>query len=89
MNNSIIKRVLITGAGGFIGRHCLPILISNGFEVHAADVFVPEGKFDGFALAPGRFIGDEADVMNCLRLSVQLIFFTLLGMLNQVSIGIR
>jgi nucleoside-diphosphate-sugar epimerase len=47
VNNGITKRVLITGAGGFIGRHCLPILISNGFEVHVAEVFVPEEKFDG------------------------------------------
>ena len=44
MNNDSTKRVLVTGAGGFIGRHCLPVLISNGFEVHAADVFVPEEK---------------------------------------------
>ncbi|MBD3812297.1 MAG: NAD(P)-dependent oxidoreductase [Betaproteobacteria bacterium] len=29
------KRVLLTGAGGFIGRHCLPILHDAGFEVHA------------------------------------------------------
>lgn len=30
-----LKRVLLTGAGGFIGRHCLPILHDAGFEVHA------------------------------------------------------
>lgn len=44
MNTDSTRRVLVTGAGGFIGRHCLPVLISNGFEVHAADVFVPEEK---------------------------------------------
>jgi nucleoside-diphosphate-sugar epimerase len=44
MNTEAIRRVFVTGAGGFIGRHCLPILISNGFEVHAADVFVPDEK---------------------------------------------
>jgi len=44
MNADATRRVLVTGAGGFIGRHCLPVLISNGFEVHAADVFVPEEK---------------------------------------------
>ena len=42
MNTGATRRVLVTGAGGFIGRHCLPILISKGFEVHAADVFVPK-----------------------------------------------
>lgn len=44
MNNEKTKRVLVTGAAGFVGRHCLPILISNGFEVHPVDVFVPEEK---------------------------------------------
>jgi len=47
MNNNSPKRVLVTGAGGFIGRHCLPVLISNGFEVHAADIFVPDDKPGG------------------------------------------
>jgi nucleoside-diphosphate-sugar epimerase len=30
-----VKRVLITGASGFIGRHCLDALIGKGYEVHA------------------------------------------------------
>lgn len=30
-----MKKVLITGASGFIGRNCLPILLKSGFEVHA------------------------------------------------------
>jgi len=30
-----MKRVLVTGAGGFIGRHTLPLLFSRGFDVHA------------------------------------------------------
>lgn len=30
-----MKRVLITGATGFIGRHCLAPLRARGFEVHA------------------------------------------------------
>jgi nucleoside-diphosphate-sugar epimerase len=29
------SKVLITGATGFVGRHCLPILKSSGYEVHA------------------------------------------------------
>jgi len=31
-----MKRVLVTGATGFIGRHSLPGLIARGYEVHAA-----------------------------------------------------
>ncbi len=31
----MIKRVLVTGATGFIGRHALQSLVDRGFEVHA------------------------------------------------------
>lgn len=30
-----MKKVFVTGASGFIGRHCLPLLTSRGYEVHA------------------------------------------------------
>lgn len=30
-----MKKVLVTGASGFIGRFCLPPLLEKGFEVHA------------------------------------------------------
>jgi nucleoside-diphosphate-sugar epimerase len=30
-----VSRVLITGASGFVGRNCLPILVRKGYEVHA------------------------------------------------------
>ncbi|WP_114859415.1 NAD-dependent epimerase/dehydratase family protein [Azospirillum brasilense] len=30
------RRVLVTGGGGFIGRHALPDLVARGWEVHAA-----------------------------------------------------
>ncbi len=31
-----MRRVLVTGASGFIGRHCLKPLLDRGFEVHGA-----------------------------------------------------
>ena len=34
-------RVLVTGASGFIGRHCLDLLISAGLEVHAVRANTP------------------------------------------------
>ena len=30
-----MKRVLLTGASGFVGRHCLSALAARGYEVHA------------------------------------------------------
>lgn len=30
-----MKRVLVTGATGFVGRHTIPYLINRGYEVHA------------------------------------------------------
>lgn len=30
------RRVLVTGGGGFIGRHALPTLVARGWDVHAA-----------------------------------------------------
>lgn len=47
INDDALKRVLVTGAAGFIGRHCLPILLVKGFDVHAADVVIPENIFNG------------------------------------------
>jgi nucleoside-diphosphate-sugar epimerase len=30
-----MNKVLITGGSGLIGRHCLPLLVNSGYEVHA------------------------------------------------------
>lgn len=40
-------RIVVTGATGFIGRHCLPILTSGGFDVHAVDIRTPDEKPHG------------------------------------------
>jgi nucleoside-diphosphate-sugar epimerase len=42
-----LRRVLVTGASGFIGRHAVPLLQSRGFEVHAV------GRAQADLLAPG------------------------------------
>jgi nucleoside-diphosphate-sugar epimerase len=31
----VMKRVLVTGAKGFVGHFCLPLLAAKGYEVHA------------------------------------------------------
>ena len=42
-----MKRVLITGASGFIGRHCVPLLLQKGYEVHAIDKIALRGEATG------------------------------------------
>lgn len=29
-----MKKVLVTGATGFLGQHCLPLLVQKGYEIH-------------------------------------------------------
>jgi nucleoside-diphosphate-sugar epimerase len=40
MNNS--KKVVVTGAGGFIGHHLVKYLQSKGFWVRGVDIKMPE-----------------------------------------------
>lgn len=41
-----MKRVLVTGASGFIGSHSLPYLLARGFEVHATAHLNPPHQVD-------------------------------------------
>ncbi|AMB43877.1 NAD(P)-dependent oxidoreductase [Methylobacterium sp. AMS5] len=38
-----MKRVLVTGGAGFVGRHAVAALASRGFEIHAIGRTAPEG----------------------------------------------
>ena len=38
-----MKRLLMTGATGFIGRHCLEPLLEKGYEVHALTIDTTAG----------------------------------------------
>lgn len=38
-----LKRVLLTGASGFVGLHCIEPLIARGYEVHATSTKAREG----------------------------------------------
>lgn len=54
------KRVLVTGAGGFIGRSSIAPLLSLGFEVNA--VFSPAAP--RHSLAPQAVVTHRADLLN-------------------------
>ncbi len=42
-----MKRVLLTGATGFIGRHAIPLLLERGYDVHAVSSGVAPGSGSG------------------------------------------
>lgn len=56
-----MKRILLTGATGFIGRHCLPILSARGYEVHAVS---KRGSLDGSS----DIHWHKVDLLNSLQL---------------------
>lgn len=57
-----MNKVLLTGATGFIGRHCLSSLLANGYEVHAVSCRPrPED--------PSGVRWHQADLLNPARVS--------------------
>lgn len=44
-----MKKILITGATGFIGRHCLPILIKRDYQIYAVTSKKPQKKMDSIS----------------------------------------
>jgi nucleoside-diphosphate-sugar epimerase len=47
-----MKRVLVTGASGFIGRHVVPLLAERGWDVVATARRIPPGGTDGVRWVP-------------------------------------
>lgn len=56
-----MKRILLTGATGFIGRHCLPLLSARGYEVHAVST---RGSLD----SSSDIHWHKVDLLNSLQL---------------------
>jgi nucleoside-diphosphate-sugar epimerase len=61
-----MKRVLVTGADGFLGRNVLVALLRRGFEVHAVGLRVPK------EIAPVGLHWHEANFLD--RLAVEALF---------------
>jgi nucleoside-diphosphate-sugar epimerase len=59
-----MNRVLLTGATGFVGRHCLPALLSRGFEVHAVS-----SQSEPLADAPASVHWHRADLLSPAEVS--------------------
>lgn len=59
-----MKKVLLTGATGFVGRHCLPALSARGFEIHAVS---HRGSSES---APAGVHWHQADLLNSEQVSL-------------------
>src|SRR3954453_23354082 len=56
-----MKRALVTGGTGFIGRHTLPELVARGFDVHVAGRSRPSADFpSGVSFHDCDLLGTEA-----------------------------
>jgi len=55
----MVKRLLLTGAAGFIGRHAAALLTARGFEVHAIARRVPESSVAGVVWHRGDLLDTE------------------------------
>jgi nucleoside-diphosphate-sugar epimerase len=58
-----MKRILVTGARGFVGRHCLPLLQERGYEVHAVTSTGEDGVRDGVRWHRANLLTDPAGVV--------------------------
>lgn len=56
-----VKKVLVTGASGFIGRQSLPELLRRGFEVHA--LYHPNGKANIHTAFPREILWYPCDLL--------------------------
>jgi len=61
------KKVLIVGAGGFIGGHLVKKLIKNGNSVVACDIKSKEYWFQDFDEAQNHYSLDMKDISNCRK----------------------
>jgi len=58
------KKVLVTGAGGFIGHHLTNYLVNRGYRVRGVDIKRPE--YEGTAAHDFRVL-DLREAANCLE----------------------
>ena len=59
------KKILIVGAGGFIGGHLTKKLLDDGNSIVAADIKPKEYWFQEFETADNHFSMDMKDIKNC------------------------
>ena len=68
------KKILIVGAGGFIGGHLIKKLLDNGNSIVAVDLKPKEYWFQDFDNAENHYATDMKDISNCRKVSTGVDF---------------
>ena len=63
------KKILVVGAGGFIGGHLVNKLLKNGNSIVAADIKPKEYWFQDFDNVENHYSLDMKDINNCRKVS--------------------
>ena len=63
----ISKKILVVGAGGFIGGHLIKRLLSNGNKIVASDIKPKEYWFQDFDEVENYYEMDMKDISNCRK----------------------
>ena len=63
------KKVLIVGAGGFIGGHLVKKILDNGNSVVATDIKPKEYWFQDFDIVENHYSTDMKDISNCRKVT--------------------
>jgi GDP-D-mannose 3', 5'-epimerase len=65
----ISKKILVVGAGGFIGGHLIKRLLSNGNKIFASDIKPKEYWFQDFDEVENYYEMDMKDISNCRKVT--------------------
>jgi len=68
------KKILIVGAGGFIGGHLVNRLLNDGNTIVATDIKPKEYWFQDFPEADNHYATDMKDISNCRKVSTGVDF---------------
>jgi len=63
------KKVLVVGAGGFIGGHLVKKILDNGNSIVASDIKPKEYWFQDFDNAENYYATDMKDISNCRKVT--------------------
>jgi len=63
------KKILVVGAGGFIGGHLVKKLLANGNQIVCCDIKPKEYWFQDFDQAENYYEADMKDINNCRKVT--------------------